>query len=599
MQAFFLPATQLIDQLSYRIKLLLLAGLALLPLGGITLLLALEIHQDVQALETERSGLETVLPELERLRQIQEGAAVLEAFKARVSQSGLPQDGAPRTHTLIGILTAKLPELIEELGPVRDMGKKAIENQRLPHSQREKLTVAQAGFVTLMDWIASDLERAHVLSEANESSRNRLQPAFDALNRALLAFQEMLSTKVINTSDFDQDPGAFAAQGDQVLDAALELARTLEPEIRASLEARHRIALQKLHLSLAGLGLMALALAYLLTGAYLSILHSIRELQQSADAMSGGDLTRQARQLTADEIGAAASAFNRMRTSFASLIRQTRSASARLAASTDLLAEESERITQASRSQTEATQQTSAAIQELTVSIHEISEHARETARIATQAGECSRQGQELARSAASQMQGAVEAIRSSARAVGELEARSQAVGRIVAVIRDIAEQTNLLALNAAIEAARAGEQGRGFAVVADEVRKLADRTGQSTAEIAATIAAIQGEIQAVVADIRQSSERVDQGVQVVDALSCSLASIHEQVNTSRLHVSEIVDATSAQSDAANEMARNVQEVAMRVEQTHQALERSGATVHDIQALARELEAAVRHLRTD
>ncbi|MGB4467743.1 MAG: methyl-accepting chemotaxis protein [Azovibrio sp.] len=599
MKQLFLPAIALINRLSYRVKLLLLAALAILPLVVITLLLAAEIHRDAEVLKTELAGLDQLLPALEQLRAAQEGqgdpAAILEQFKTQVSQHGLQRDDDPLAHTLIGILTAKLPELIKELAPARDMGLKAIENQRLPSSHREKLTIAQAGFVTLMDWIAADLETARALKGEVHA---RLSPAYEQLNTQLLSFQEMLVTKVINTSDFDIEPAAFAAQGSQVLKAAQDLARALEPEIRASLDTRHAAARQKLHFSLASLGLVVLLLGYLATGAYISILRSIHELQVSTDAMARGDLTRRAQILASDEIGTTAAAFNHMSEGFSLLIGKTREASEQLARHTDQLANESAQITRASSSQTDATQQTSAAVEELTVSIHEISEHAQETASITTRAGERSREGQELAHSAATEMQGAVAAIQRSARAVGELEARSQEVGRIVGVIKEIADQTNLLALNAAIEAARAGEQGRGFAVVADEVRKLADRTGQSNAQIGITIGAIQSEILAVVEDIRNSSLQVDQGVQVVDALSRSLASIHAEVNESRLHVGEIVDATSAQTDAANEIARTIQEVALMVEQTHQALERSGATVHDIQSLARELESSVHHLRT-
>ncbi len=600
MKLLFLPAIHLINRLSYRAKLLLLGSLAILPLLAITLVLANEIRGTVRVLTNEQAGLAQVLPQLEAMRQAQDkgedAQEILSQLQAQVRGHGLLRDDDPATHTFIGVLTGKLPELVKELAPARDAGSNAISNQRLPHSQREKLNVALATFATLMDWIAKDLETAY---ELQPEARDRLDPAYNELNTQLLSFQEALVTKVINTSDFDMDPGQFSSQGTAVLNAALALARQLEPEISHSLMERAEGAQQELLASLLALGLVVLVLAWLMVGAYISMLRSIHTLQASTHAMAQGDLTGRAETTTQDEIGATAAAFNQMASGFGQLIRRTREAGEQLARNADALAGESVRITQASGKQTDATQQTSAAVEELTVSIHEISEHAQETASIADRAGERSREGQDLARSAAEEMHGAVSAIQSSARAVSELEARSQEVGRIVAVIKEIADQTNLLALNAAIEAARAGEQGRGFAVVADEVRKLADRTGQSTAEIGATIGAIQAEIQSVVEDIRRSSAKVDQGVQVVDALSRSLASIHEEVTESRVHVSEIVDATSAQTDAANEIARNVQEVALMVEQNHQALERTSSAINDMQGLAGTLEAAVRHLRTE
>lgn len=599
MKRLFRPASLLINRLNYRAKLLLLALLAILPMSITTLALVWEIRHDAEVLETEQKGLALVLPSLTALRQAQEQqgdpVAALEKLHAQVRQHGLQRDDDALAHTYIGILTAKLPELIKELAPARDIGVKALENQRLPHSQREKLGVGQASFVTLMDWIASDLEAAYSLAP---EARERLEPAYQALNESLFAFQEMLATKVVNTSDFALQPAQLAAQGEQVLDLAMHLAQALEPEIGNSLNARHAEAEHKLLGSLSGLSLGVLLLSWLLTGAYLAILESIKALQSSTEAMAAGDLSRAARILSRDEIGAAASAFNRMAAGFSQIIEHSRNASAQLAAQADALADESQHITLASAQQTDATQQTSAAIQELTVSIHEISEHAQETAAIADRASERSQAGQHLAVHATVEMQGAVSAIQRSARAVAELEARSQEVGRVVAVISDIADQTNLLALNAAIEAARAGEQGRGFAVVADEVRKLADRTSQSTDAIGGTIAAIQAEIKSVVLDIGQSRQQVDQGVEVVEQLAQALAGIGDEVSQSRHHVGEIVDATRAQTDAANEIARNVQNVALQVEQNHQALERAGAAVLNIQRLARALEDAVQHLRT-
>ncbi|MFA6902259.1 MAG: methyl-accepting chemotaxis protein [Gallionellaceae bacterium] len=170
---------------------------------------------------------------------------------------------------------------------------------------------------------------------------------------------------------------------------------------------------------------------------------------------------------------------------------------------------------------------------------------------------------------------------------------RSDQIGQIVNVIKDIAEQTNLLALNAAIEAARAGEQGRGFAVVADEVRKLAERTATATAEISQMISAIQSETVNAVTTMEKGSAEVNDGVALVNQAGQSLQNINSSVKRVVQMIEQISDATRSQSEATNEITQRVEHIAEMAKENTSSVDETTQASRDLQKLSADLQQVV------
>jgi methyl-accepting chemotaxis protein len=310
---------------------------------------------------------------------------------------------------------------------------------------------------------------------------------------------------------------------------------------------------------------------------------------EQAEGFASGDLTRRIVS-SSDQPGNLLATLGTMQDRLAGIVRS-------ILASTEVLAKESKElsvaaneISLATRNQAESSAATAAAIEELTVSINEVSEIAMTTEANSRETADLAGKGGDVVREAADKIEHIAASVQDSTGRIQSLVDRSQEIGKITQVIKEIADQTNLLALNAAIEAARAGEQGRGFAVVADEVRKLAERTSQATAEISKMVDAIRTDTQQTVVAMESATPLVKQGQELALQATGLLDDIQRQATDSLSKAREVANATKAQAVTANEIAGHVESIATMTEQTNAATQSNAAAADQLNALAGRLK---------
>ncbi|XZG71849.1 methyl-accepting chemotaxis protein [Chitinibacteraceae bacterium HSL-7] len=256
-----------------------------------------------------------------------------------------------------------------------------------------------------------------------------------------------------------------------------------------------------------------------------------------------------------------------------------------------------DQVTTASAQQSEAASATAAAIEQLSVSVNLISDNARLVSTEAQQTLTIAGDGAETAKTATDVMRRISGTLNHSTEAITQLNQRSDEIGTIALTIKDIADQTNLLALNAAIEAARAGEQGRGFAVVADEVRKLAERTTQATVEISSKIGAVQQDTVRASSGMMDANRIMEEGVGKTEELAQALRDIVHRAEETVEQVRSMAHAINEQSQASQDIARNVERIAQASEENHSAAASTADLSHELSRLATELDHAISRYR--
>jgi aerotaxis receptor len=302
----------------------------------------------------------------------------------------------------------------------------------------------------------------------------------------------------------------------------------------------------------------------------------LRDLNGLREAMSAtqrdGDLRRVVRLSRRDEVGRMADAYNAMMANLQAILINVQEAAGETGAQSRAVAAASASVAAEASAASDASASTAAAVEQVTVAIGEVASNVQEAAQAARASAADAQQGIDMSRRAAQDIRALADTVQNTTTTVERLSRSAGHIGKIVAVISDIASQTNLLALNAAIEAARAGEQGRGFAVVADEVRKLSERTNQSTAEITGIIAALNAETHAALEGIKAGDAQVRISVEQVIATEQALQGIKASAGNSLRLIDGIELATREQASAANDIARNVENIALTSERSADAV---------------------------
>jgi methyl-accepting chemotaxis protein len=307
-------------------------------------------------------------------------------------------------------------------------------------------------------------------------------------------------------------------------------------------------------------------------------------------AQGEGDLTKRLQVESRDELGELARWFNSFLDKLHSVVSQVAMSAERLASASEEIAATTASMATSAESQKDQVHQVATAMQEMSATVHGVSENSTQAAVSARQAADTACQGGAIVEDSVTRMRAIADSVRETGQKVQELGKRSDQIGRIVNVIDDIADQTNLLALNAAIEAARAGEQGRGFAVVADEVRKLAERTTKATREIAEMIEKVQGETRAAVERMQAGTQEVEQGVEATGRAGESLRRIIEQAEHVGEVIGQIATATTQQSSATEQANSSMDQIQKLVEESAQGAQQSARACEELSKLAFELQ---------
>lgn len=338
----------------------------------------------------------------------------------------------------------------------------------------------------------------------------------------------------------------------------------------------------------------AIVLSYLINRI---IMAPIRDTVAVIESMATGDLTRRINVRSSDEIGSMASHMNGFIDSLQDTIRSFAKNATELAAASVEMSDTADRIATGAEEVAAQSATVATAGEEMSSTSGDIAQNCQMAAEGAQRAALSAQNGSNVVDNTVAVMEQIAEKVQETAKTVDNLGVRSDQIGDIIATIQDIADQTNLLALNAAIEAARAGEQGRGFAVVADEVRALAERTTKATREISEMIKAIQNETKGAVGAMEQGVQQVESGTAEAAKSGAALREILEQINAVAMQVNQIATAAEEQTATTSEISNNMHQITDVVQQTSRGAQESSASAHRLSVLAAELQNAVSRFR--
>jgi len=378
----------------------------------------------------------------------------------------------------------------------------------------------------------------------------------------------------------------------------IDALRTLQEAQAAKLIEQAQAGFRKTAtLTLIGIGASILIALMLSVASIRAISRKAEDVALIAERIAEGDLSARTPVTGTSEMGRIGSAFNSLGATFQQLMEKIVTSAEQVASSANMLHTTSEMM--ASNAEEVATQAATVAVasEEMATTSNDVAQNCALAADGSQRASDSALAGSSVVQETISVMSAIAERVKESSRTVENLGAQSDQIGEIVGTIEDIADQTNLLALNAAIEAARAGEQGRGFAVVADEVRALAERTTKATKEIGSMIKSIQQQTKEAVVSMEDGVKEVERGTCEASKSGQALEEILDQINSMSMQVSQIATATEEQTGTTNEISNNIQMITEVVKITAEVAKDSAGAASDLAKLSEELQSLVGRYR--
>ena len=433
------------------------------------------------------------------------------------------------------------------------------------------------------------------VNDTIKAALNKIKPSLDTY---ISAAERIVGLALENPEAAQQELGTFNKVFSQLEDQMEALSELIESNTQQTSQGT-ALAISNANLTLGGVLIASLLLLLALgRSAILSIMGPLQTASRIAESIAHGNLSEPIVEPTRkDEASALIRSLATMQRDLRGMIEVVRSNAHGVSGMSQLLSNGCHEVAGSSQQQSAAASTMAAAASEMTASIEEITRHAERALNMANQAENLAKDGGRVIHQVVSDMDGIARSAQQSAQVIRTLDKESEGIFNIIQVIKGIADQTNLLALNAAIEAARAGEQGRGFAVVADEVRSLAGRTSASTQEIASMVARIQQSTREAVISMEEGVAQVDKGMAVTADVERAIREILDATLHTTQLVNDISRTIGEQSLASNEIAHQVEMIAGMSEGNSKVIGQTASTTDELSSLAGQLSQSVDRFR--